>query len=119
MKQGKIPPWAKKSIRAAIRRDTGRAAPQFFDDVFNRKEWSSPRLFDHYGTSRIERLGYEGASLVTEPYGSRAHIESAFRFADWIGCEVEIGGAAWWYPGWTVRIEFYPKAAEQDASSKA
>lgn len=101
----KCPKWARKAIRNAIPDaghvlDVSGGVPSSFDGV---------HLFDHWGTSRIERHGYTGPTLVTEPYGYREHVEAALRFADLIGCNVEIGRASWWFPGSTVRIEFYPK----------
>jgi hypothetical protein len=115
----KVPRWAYNAMRAAIAK-----APtdKQVHSVFDAEQLlagayvpgcASVRLFDHWGTSKIERDGYSGPSLVTEPYAGRDHIEGALCFADWLGCEVEIGMASWWYPNNTVRIEFYPGKAPQ------
>ena len=80
--------------------------------VVNDERWRG--LFDHWGTSRTVRRGAADVpTLCTEPYAGRRHVEMALRFADWLGCDVEIGGASWWYPSHTVRIEFLPR--ERDA----
>jgi hypothetical protein len=104
----KIPPWARQAIRRAYRAEGER--PRGFLDmtVVNDNRWRG--LFDHWGTSRIAyRDKPDVQTLCTEPYAGREHIEMALRFADWLGCEVEIGLASWWFPGSTVRIEFVPR----------
>lgn len=104
----KIPRWARQAIRHAYRKECVRPVRHLDMDVINDDRWQG--LFDHWGTSRIERTdGLHIDTFCTEPYAGRAHIEMALRFADWIGCEVRIGGASWWYPGSTVRIEFVPR----------
>jgi len=99
----KFPRWARLSIQRAYR---GKGSPprHFLDmTLVNDDRWRG--LFDHWGTSR---WGDE-RTLCTEPYAGRQHIEMALRFADWLGCDVDIGGASWWFPGNTVRIEFRPR----------
>lgn len=103
----KIPKWARHAIQKAYR-DEGDSAGTYLDTkVTNDERWRG--LFDHWGSSKIQRYNYSGPTFVTEPYACRGHIEKALRFADWIGCDVEIGGVSWWYPDNTTRIEFYPK----------
>lgn len=107
----KLPSWARRAIRAALRREGAPARIDGFDAcveaLHSIHRWRV-RLFDHWGESK--RHGEP--TLVAEPYADREHIEAALTFADWIGCEVKIGGASWWYPGSTTRIEFYPRAED-------
>lgn len=120
VKLHEAPRWAREAIKARAKAE-GTKAP--LSSTIGGRVWATRdiehfllnyggavRLFDHWGTSELECHDYKGPSLVAEPYGAREHIEAALRFADWLGCNVEIGGASWWYPGSTVRIEFYPRA---------
>lgn len=101
-----IPAWARSALRVRYRDEPRRAFGGCVKlAMINDERWCG--LFDHWGTSELpEGVGCERKTLCTEPYGGRAEIEAALRFADWIDCDVEIGGASWWYPGSTVRIEF-------------
>lgn len=106
----KIPRWARHAIQRAYREEGGRSGRYLDMTVVNDERWRG--LFDHWGTSQIRCSTYVGPSLVTEPYGGRQPIEMALRFADWIGCDVEIGRASWWYPNYTMRIEFLPRGED-------
>ena len=106
----KIPRWARRAIQIAYRaeRSTWRYLGGPAMAILNDGRWRG--LFDHWGTSTFPRAdGPDVQTLCTEPYAGREEIEAALRFADWLGCDVQIGGAAWWYPGETVRIEFLPR----------
>jgi len=105
----RIPTWARQAIRGAYRAEGQRPGRDLVMAVVNDGRWNG--LFDHWGTSQIARREKPDVpTLCTEPYAGRPHIEMALKFADWLGCEVWIGGASWWYPGSTVRIEFVPRA---------
>lgn len=105
----KIPLWARRSIQRAYRAEGTRAGHLLDVALLGDDRWR--HLFDHWGTSHIPSSnGVDTQTFCTEPYAGRWHIETALRFADWIGCDVRIGGASWWYPGSTVRIEFLPRA---------
>lgn len=104
----KIPRWARQAIQRAYRQE-GERAGRFLDmTLVSDDRWRG--LFDHWGTSHIAyRDRPDVPTFCTEPYAGRPHIEMALRFADWLGCDVEIGLASWWFPGSTVRIEFVPR----------
>jgi hypothetical protein len=108
---GKIPKWARQVIQRAYREEGGRAGRYLDMTILNDDRWRG--LFDHWGASQIAyRDGSVTPTFCTEPYAGRRHVEMALQFADWLGCDVEIGGSSWWYPGSTVRIEFCPRAAD-------
>ena len=119
VKLHEAPRWAREAIKARAKAD-GIPAP--LSSLIGGHVWAirdvdhfllaydgNVRLFDHWGTSEIRAYGYSGPSLVAEPYAGRAHVEAALRFADWLGCDVEIGRASWWFPNHTTRFEFYPR----------
>lgn len=114
----KVPTWASRAVRAALRRDGRQTTRGLVVSHFLLNDTRfDARLFDHWGSSMIRVPGYTGPSLVTEPNANARHIQAARDFAKWLGCEVEIGGASWWYPGSTVRIEFYPRPFEDETPS--
>ena len=97
-----------RADQRAYRQEGGRAGGFLDMTLVSDDRWRG--LFDHWGTSHIAyRDRPDVPTLCTEPYAGRPHIEMALRFADWLGCDVEIGLASWWFPGSTVRIEFVPR----------
>ena len=102
----KLPRWASDALRRAYK---GSGLPRYFSPataILNDARWRG--LFDHWGTSTLA----DGRRvLVTEPYPSGDVLPDASAFATWLGCDVRVVGPSWWYPGYTLRIEFTPRVS--------
>lgn len=92
-----VPTWAKRRLLAVI----GQRSITNVEGLIP----GFQRIFDHWGRSLSD-------SLVCEPYARNADpglIEKVRRIADGLGVCYSIGNpwASWWYPGKTLRIEFF------------
>jgi hypothetical protein len=120
VKQGEIPGWLSKRIRAYLKRRDIPVSPckQFalheaFHDIVHEAgiDDTFERLFDHWGTSKggpYVCCNEAGRCFVTEPYGfgpTKALMTDAFCKA--LGLTWHVSSNSWWNPGATVCVSIH------------
>jgi hypothetical protein len=100
------PGWWSQRVCWATR-GWGRYAAECRIQELAREHYGTCSLIDHWGLTRLD----DGTvAYVTEPYCSvdEKLIEAIAKIAGLLGVHARILSPwqSWWYPGWTVRIEF-------------
>lgn len=111
---GKVPTWMRKrllSLKAegrikAFSNSNNQLLAGLLAKIPAKYSW-----FDHDGTSIVD--GCE--IFVNEPYHYYAEPNQAF--ADLLDCELYVLANSWWYPGWTIRVAFWPKTMDFNVGS--
>ena len=98
------PVWFKKAYRKSF---GGCKRTEYGDVVTRLANNHGFAWLDHFG----ESVWYSGEKIfVSEPYQitNKDHSQIS-ELARELDCEYRISSNSWWYPGHTIRIEFYEK----------
>lgn len=102
-----VPGWFSKAIRKAYGRSRPTTPAGEAMQGLLRHHWTE-RWLDHWGSTRH----CAQVAFVAEPYGiTEQEVALIATIASDLGCDWRLCSNSWWYPGSTLRILFYPKAA--------
>jgi hypothetical protein len=118
VKQGKVPGWLSKKVRAYCKRhelctrgSAGELVREVLYDVQKSLGVEPYTILDHWGTSvggPYVCCNEASKCFVTEPYGfdfGKAQVLEAFCAI--LGLEWHVSSNTWWNPGATVRITIH------------